>query len=388
LKIAIYSGVIPSTTFIERLILGLAKEPNMELLIVGIKEKKTTYPRNVKMVSYETFFEFLFLFIKYFLLLAFTQPKALKWCFKNDKSGIYNHIKDFVKKAPILYHRPDIFHIQWAKSLAEWIFLTEQFGIKIVLSLRGAHITYSPIADAQLKKMYQQNFATVDAFHAVSKAIAKEAQQYGASPQKEQVVYSGLNLEQLTYSAKNKQGKKWTIVSVGRPHWIKGYHYALDAMAQLLKENPILPLRYKIIGGSTEELIYHINDLKLNNHVEVIPSLPFEQVKQEIKDANLLLMPSVQEGIANVVLEAMALGTLVISSNCEGMEEVIEHRVNGFLFSNRNVDDLVNVWKETMTLTEIEYQNITLQARRKIEQQHDEYQMIAGMVSLYNHCLH
>ena len=68
-------------------------------------------------------------------------------------------------------------------------------GIKLVLSLRGAHINYSPIADLKLADMYRKNFPKVDAFHAVSKAIALEAQKYGAQKSNISVVYSGLDLD-------------------------------------------------------------------------------------------------------------------------------------------------------------------------------------------------
>ena len=54
-------------------------------------------------------------------------------------------------------------------------------------------------------------------------------------------------------------------------------------------------------------------------------------VKELIKNADILLLSSVEEGIANVVLEAMALGTLVVSTECGGMNEVIKNNENGFL---------------------------------------------------------
>ena len=79
---------------------------------------------------------------------------------------------------PVVNNLPDIFHIQWAKSLEEWIFLKDIFDIKLVLSLRGSHITYSPLSNEKLAKNYVAYFPKVDCFHAVSLAIANEASKY------------------------------------------------------------------------------------------------------------------------------------------------------------------------------------------------------------------
>ena len=46
-KIALYSGSIPSTTFIERLIKGLGKEDDYKILLFGELKKKCNYNRNV-----------------------------------------------------------------------------------------------------------------------------------------------------------------------------------------------------------------------------------------------------------------------------------------------------------------------------------------------------
>ena len=80
-----------------------------------------------------------------------------------------------IKFYPVLYHKPDIFHLQWAKSLEDWIWLQE-FGVKVILSLRGTHITISPIANETLASKYKQLFPKVDAFHAVSNSICRRRQ--------------------------------------------------------------------------------------------------------------------------------------------------------------------------------------------------------------------
>ena len=43
-----------------------------------------------------------------------------------------------------------------------------------------------------------------------------------------------------------------------------------------------------------------------------------------------------KKGISNVVLESMAIGLPVISSDCGGMKEIINHGRNGFIFHGEN----------------------------------------------------
>ncbi len=56
----------------------------------------------------------------------------------------------------------------------------------------------------------------------------------------------------------------------------------------------------------------------------------------------MLLLPSLEEGIANVVLEAMALGVPVISTDCGGMNEVVKHGETGWLIPVLNLHTLAS----------------------------------------------
>jgi colanic acid/amylovoran biosynthesis glycosyltransferase len=273
--------------------------------------------------------------------------------------------------------------VQWVKGLDEWMWV-QAFGIKLVLSLRGAHINYSPIADTKLAAMYRENFPKVDGFHAVSKAIAKESLKYHSRDDKIQVIYSGLDLDTLVFQRKesiSKDGLK--ILSVGRAHWKKGYRYALDAMT-VLKEIGV-DFHYSIIGVKHDEaLLYQRHEAGLNDCVTFLDTLSFEEVKAQITSADVLLLPSIKEGIANVVLEAMALGTLVISTDCGGMNEVVTNNESGFLVPIRDVaamvDSLMNVYKMPIDT----YQSITKKARKVVEDHHTDEQMISSFVNLYN----
>lgn len=379
-KIAIYSGEIPSTTFIERLITGVA-ERDYPVYVFGSLKKKAVYSKaNIHVIGYSpSKLQKAFHLLKYSLLLFLFKKNAkqtLDIFIKNhSKSTTISKLKYY----PVLWHQPDIFHIQWAKSIGDWMWLRE-FGTKIILSLRGAHINYSPITIPAVADMYQQNFPKVNAFHAVSKAIAVEAQKYGASIDKIYVIYSGLPI--LKLSSSKTENTIFKIFSVGRSHWVKGYNYAIDACYILKKSG--FEFEYTIIGGKeSEELQFQIADLQLENNIQLVGQLPFSEVQKQIQTADILLLSSVEEGIANVVLEAMQLGTIVVSTNCGGMNEVITNGENGFLVPIRNPEKIAETLQKIANLSRQEKDTIINTAKMTIEKHHASYQMIDDMVVMY-----
>lgn len=385
IKIAIHSGRVPSTTFIERLILGLAKS-GCQIYLFGLQDKPVHYGTNIISFAFKNSkLHKAWNLLKYSVLLT---------CFKRKdklkldgilKSKSQHSFYDKMKCYQVLWHKPNVFHVQWAKDLAYWSWVQE-FNMKLVLSLRGAHINYSPIADPNLAESYRQIFPQVDRFHAVSKAIGAEAQKYGAPASKIDVVYSGLNLNDFPIAKKTNESKVLNIISIGRSHWKKGYHYALDA-CKLLKDKNVA-FTYTIIGAKDYlELMYQVKDLALEHHVILADRLPIDQVLGSLNSADVLLLPSVEEGIANVVLEAMALKTLVLTTDCGGMNEVIQNGINGFVCPVRDANGIAEGILKILKLDPIEHQLLLDRAFDTIQNQHTEDQMIQQMLHLYDHTL-
>lgn len=381
LKIAVYSGVVPSTTFIERLIIGLSKK-SCQVLVFGYYNRKPKYESSISIIAYKNNkVQKAYHFIKYSFLLFLFRNKDKSKLDVLLKSKRKNILLAKVKCYPVLWHKPDIFHVQWAKGIEDWIWI-QDFGIKLVLSFRGAHINYSPIADSKLALIYQLNFPKVDGFHAVSKTIAKEAEKYLAKPEKIKVVYSGLDMSLFQNSMPKNTNEVFEIISVGRKHWKKGYVYAIDA-CRILKDHNI-NFKYTIVGAKTDiELAYQIHDLDLTENVLLLDQIPFDEVQNRINQSDLILLPSVEEGIANVVLEAMALETLVLTTNCGGMDEVVRDGENGFIIPIRDSKKMAHKILEIKNRSNEQKSSIMQKAIETIKSQHSEEQMIESMIKLY-----
>jgi colanic acid/amylovoran biosynthesis glycosyltransferase len=224
-------------------------------------------------------------------------------------------------------------------------------------------------------------------FHSVSQAISKEGNKIYKSTKKiDQVVYTGLDLSRFEFNSLAVQNEVLEIISVGRPHWKKGYDIALKALALLKMKG--LEFNYQIIGAEgNQELLFLRKELDLEAEVKFLPKLPQQKVFELMSSADVFLLPSIEEGIANVAVEAMALGCPVISTSCGGMEELITHKKEGWIvpvYDSKAMAEHIIVFSQL----DSEYiQSIKHAARLKVEQQHNQSKMTKDMIKLYSKIL-
>lgn len=382
MNITILTGSLPSATFIDTQVNAMA-EDGFSITIIGKRVGQYKYHKNVRpIVVPDTPLQRLFFILR---LLLLTRFKHFFRITGNSKgiSGLYH---DLLFYLPIIYSKPDKIHIQWAAFIHNRDLLFDLYPDKILVGLRGAHINYTPITTPEIKESYLRLFPKAHRFHAVSKAIAKEAEQYGAAANKVDVVYSFVSDEllQKPVQLKIKQAEL-SIISVGRFFWKKGYEYALDALA-LLKEKGI-PFTYTLIaeGKTPASIIYQLHQRGISDRVKVINGLSHNEVLKEIEQHDVLLLPSVEEGIANVVLEAMATGTPVISSDVGGMKEIIDNGINGYLIPPRDVNSMAETLVQFAALNEEQRFAIGMRAKEAVSKQHNKQRFVNAFRQFYNH---
>lgn len=388
MRVAIYSGTIPNTTFIDLLVKGVAETGN-DVYLFGLKLKPLDYTsEHIQVYSTPSNKFGLVLFVALrFVELLFTHPLRIKLIYQLVKSSNRSSsIREWGKYLPIMLHLPDIFHLQWNKGAEDWLFL-KQLGVKMIVSFRGNQMNITPNIDETIAKSYKYALPQYDAFHCVSKAILKEGVKYGADEDKAMVIYPAVQDKLLERQLERTSSDVLRILSVGRDHWKKGYRVSLETMA-LLKEMGVA-FHYTIVaGGDKEELIYAISDLGLANEVTLIDNLPHDKVFEQHANADIFLLPSFEEGVANVVLEAMALGTPVISTDCGGMKEVIENGVNGFIVPMRNPKATAEAIVRFSKLDEEQKQHLVKKAKETIKQKHVLSIQVSQMVKLYERVCH
>jgi glycosyltransferase involved in cell wall biosynthesis len=110
----------------------------------------------------------------------------------------------------------------------------------------------------------------------------------------------------------------------------RGIFYIRDALRRLVMQRPGLTMTFAGCGAPPEVIHNFFGD-ELKGHIEVRPVVPAEQMQALYAEHDILLFPSLMEGLPGVLLEAMATGMPVITTETCGMPDVVQDGVNGKL---------------------------------------------------------
>lgn len=157
----------------------------------------------------------------------------------------------------------------------------------------------------------------------------------------------GIDCKKFSFTARKLRSKGVVeIVTVARLAEKKGVEYAIRAVAKLAKSKT--NLNYTIVGDGPlkESLQQLIKELNVDKIVTLVGWKQQQEVIEIINNSDIMLAPSVttqdgdKEGIPVALMETMAMGLPIISTNHSGIPELIENGVTGFLVPERDVDAL------------------------------------------------
>jgi glycosyltransferase involved in cell wall biosynthesis len=121
----------------------------------------------------------------------------------------------------------------------------------------------------------------------------------------------------------------------------KGIHEYAAAAAALRRQIP--EARTLVIGGldpSPNSVTQSELDVWIKNGIEYFGKA--EDVRPFIAQASVIVLPSYREGTPRSVLEGMAMGRAIITTDVPGCRETVQNGVNGFLVAARDVGALLN----------------------------------------------
>ena len=138
------------------------------------------------------------------------------------------------------------------------------------------------------------------------------------------------------------------LVSVGKLEWQKGFDVLLGAFSRVVENHPEVTLTILGEGEERARLEGMVQDLDLGDRVG-LPGF-VENPFPYVRSADLFVLPSRYEGFSNALLEALALGTPVVATDCPGgNQEVVEPGVNGWLARSEDPASLASVISAGLT---------------------------------------
>ena len=180
----------------------------------------------------------------------------------------------------------------------------------------------------------------------------------GIDGKKIRVIHYGIDMRKFIPSKYYKERKlPFAILSVARLVEKKGHKYLLHA-CHILTKSGITDFVCKIIGdgplkSDLEELAL---ELGLSENVQFMGAFPSDRVVEVLKESDLFILPCVVaedgdiDGMPNSLIEAMALGKPVISTNVSGVPELIKDG-SGILVPQRDSESLARAIEEIYSMT-------------------------------------
>lgn len=192
-------------------------------------------------------------------------------------------------------------------------------------------------------KRFMKNFSLV--YTAPSQAVADFMKiSYGISGKRVHVIPHGIDLKKFIQSEEATFTKPFTIGIIGRMVEQKGHRIALDALSFLQD----IPCKLLIVG--TGELEPQLKDYakKIGISKNVLWKSPTTDIASVYRACDLVVVPSLWEGLGLVVLEAMASGRVVIASRVGGIPEIVTHGKTGVLVPSNNAKELAEAIRERL----------------------------------------
>lgn len=246
-----------------------------------------------------------------------------------------------------------------------------------------ANITYTFTAHA--KDIYYQYEESTeldekmrDAFATVTVSdynLAYLKEQYGDDAKKAVRIYNGMDLRKFPYN--EFTSREPHILAVGRLVAKKGFGVLLDAIALLKKQN--VAMRCTLVGDGAlrDELRAQIETLGIGDVVTMVGPMPQPDIIEMMKTANMVVAPCVisedgdRDGLPTVLLESMALGTPVISTQVAGIPELVIDGDTGLCVAPQNPQVFAEAMARLLNDQEL-CRKLSQNGRALIEREYDE----------------
>jgi len=178
------------------------------------------------------------------------------------------------------------------------------------------------------------------------------------------VIPNGVELERFGPAEIAREPQILRLLAVGRLSVTKRVEILIDAVEIMHRE--AREVHFKIVGGGQmlQKLKQIVSEKNLGNIIEFTGRINAEDMPQVYRQNDIFISASMQEGMSNAMLEAMASGLPLITTRCEGAEELIAD--NGLVVENANAEEIAKAVRKIADDRQT-YKQMAVAARRQAQ---------------------
>jgi glycosyltransferase involved in cell wall biosynthesis len=230
----------------------------------------------------------------------------------------------------------EIVHVHSPLSMISTLAAASHDGAPMVVTYHGDFFKSGllPNAFKRLRNRVQLPFVLdrASAVIALTRSDASLLASYGHAPEGIDVIAPGMDLDRFAGVRENGTNAHRKLLYVGRVVYQKGVMELVRSFASLHEKEEDVELVVAGDGDDLEGMRRTARDLGVEASVSFRGWVDRDELIELYHQSTAVVLPSYSEGMPYAVLEAMAAGRPVVSSRVSGMEEVVEHGVNGLLY--------------------------------------------------------
>jgi glycosyltransferase involved in cell wall biosynthesis len=203
--------------------------------------------------------------------------------------------------------------------------------------------------------------------------------------EKVQVIPFGVDIHKFKPQRKDKESGMYEILYVGSLYPIKGLKYLIQALALVLKNRRDVKLR--IVGSGPDEtrLFLLAKRLGVLDNVSFEGFIPHGEIVRYYQQCNIFVYTTLGEPFGKSIIEAMACGKPVITSNIGGPAEIVEDGKTGFLVPPTKPHIIAE--KIHFLLTDVSKRRQMGEAARKVAENYSWEKVAELSHRVYQSCL-
>jgi glycogen synthase len=249
--------------------------------------------------------------------------------FEGDVATMTRTVLDLHEDRPF-----DMIHAQYAypNGLAA-LRAARAAGLPAVVSVQGGDGHWVGTCCTTHRDLVRAVFAGAPALLIGSPSFAGEvSDRHGVDPARFTLVPGATDAERFTRAdAATGVSDPTVLLYHGRVDRRKGVLDLLEAVRLLLDDGVRVRLLVSGIGPDLEAVGERITQLGLDGYVEVLGAVPYQHAHEVYRRGEVFVSPTYAEGFSNTILEAMATGLPVVSTDVVGVRDCVRLDENGVL---------------------------------------------------------